>query len=737
MAIVGSRRGTPYGLRMAERLGGDLGGRGVTVVSGLARGVDTAAHRGALDAGGRTLAVLGSGVDVVYPPENRGLAAEVVKAGAVVSQFPMGTAPLPYHFPARNRVIAGLTLGTVVVEAAERSGALITARLAGELGREVYAVPGNVSSAGSQGTNSLIQDGAKLVQGWEDVVAEWPREWRQALRPLPARGPATEPGRRGARTSPESGRSSRCWETSRSRSTRWWSGAGSRRARCRQASWPSSSAGSYAGSPDSGTSGARGGSVAGRTSLVVVESPTKVKTIQKYLDRGYVVKASLGHLKDLPKSKLGIDIKKGFTPQYVPVRTKPKTLDELKRAGKKAKALYIATDPDREGEAIGWHIAQELGLPPERVFRVLFNEITEKAVKAAFKDPGGSTRSGCDAQQARRVLDRLVGYKISPLLWERVRRGLSAGRVQSVAVRLICEREREIRAFVPQEYWSLHAYLAAAAAARVRRHAPGEGRREDRPVHRGRDPGHHRRAGARDVRGQDGRPGRAAEEPVAALHHLDPPAGRGAEAPLLGVQDHDGRPAALRGGRHRRGRGGRPHHVHADRLAPGGRRGADGGPRRDRGPVRRGDPARPAAVLPRPQVGPGGPRGDPALAPRSAARAPGPPSEPGSARALPADLGAVPGEPDARRALRHADGRRHGRAVPLPGPRLPASLAGLHGRLHRGARRVRGAGGAGGRRGRGVRDAAPRGGPASRPGARSIRSSTSPSRRPATPRPPW
>ena len=193
MAIVGSRRGTPYGLRMAERLGADLGGRGVTVVSGLARGVDTAAHRGALDAGGRTLAVLGSGVDVVYPPENRGLAAEVVKAGAVVSQFPMGTAPLPYHFPARNRVIAGLTLGTVVVEAAERSGALITARLAGELGREVYAVPGNVSSAGSQGTNSLIQDGAKLVQGWEDVVAEWPREWRGALRPLPARGPSAEP----------------------------------------------------------------------------------------------------------------------------------------------------------------------------------------------------------------------------------------------------------------------------------------------------------------------------------------------------------------------------------------------------------------------------------------------------------------------------------------------------------------------------------------------------------------
>jgi len=203
--------------------------------------------------------------------------------------------------------------------------------------------------------------------------------------------------------------------------------------------------------------------VAARRSLVVVESPTKVKTIQKYLDRGYVVKASLGHLKDLPKSKLGIDLKRGnFVPQYVPVRAKAKTLEDLKKAGKKAKALYVATDPDREGEAIGWHIAQELKIPPDRVYRVLFNEITEKAVKAAFKNPGRIDQKRVDAQQARRVLDRLVGYKISPLLWQKIRRGLSAGRVQSVAVRLICEREQEIRAFVAKEYWSLQAHLAAA-----------------------------------------------------------------------------------------------------------------------------------------------------------------------------------------------------------------------------------------------------------------------------------
>jgi DNA processing protein len=198
VAVVGSRRATAYGLRMAERLGTDLGARGVTVVSGLARGVDTAAHRGALDGGGRTVAVFGCGLDVVYPAENRPLLEHVVAAGAAVSQFPMGTPPLPGHFPMRNRVIAGLTLGTVVVEAAERSGALITARFAGELGREVYAVPGNVSSAVSEGANRLIQDGAKLVRSWEDVVAEWAPAWRQALRPGPEPAGGDAPRRAGA-----------------------------------------------------------------------------------------------------------------------------------------------------------------------------------------------------------------------------------------------------------------------------------------------------------------------------------------------------------------------------------------------------------------------------------------------------------------------------------------------------------------------------------------------------------
>lgn len=188
IAIVGSRAATPYGLAVAERLGADLAARGVTVVSGLARGIDSAAHRGALRAGGRTIAVLGSGVDVVYPPENRPLAEEIEARGAIVSQFAVGTRPLAGYFPARNRVIAGLSLGVVVVEAAEKSGSLITAGLAGELGREVMAVPGPLTSPQSVGANRLIQDGAALIQGWEDVVGQLPLRWRDRVRALPLSG---------------------------------------------------------------------------------------------------------------------------------------------------------------------------------------------------------------------------------------------------------------------------------------------------------------------------------------------------------------------------------------------------------------------------------------------------------------------------------------------------------------------------------------------------------------------
>ena len=186
LAIVGSRRPSPYGLAVAEQLASELAARGVTIVSGLARGIDTAAHRGALAAGGRTLAVLGCGLDVVYPPENAVLARTIEARGALVSQFAPGVPALAGHFPARNRTLAGLALGVVVVEAAERSGALITAGFAGDLGRETFAVPGRITSPTSAGANRLIQDGAKLVTCWQDIVSELPEPWRRAVR-----GPST------------------------------------------------------------------------------------------------------------------------------------------------------------------------------------------------------------------------------------------------------------------------------------------------------------------------------------------------------------------------------------------------------------------------------------------------------------------------------------------------------------------------------------------------------------------
>jgi DNA topoisomerase-1 len=197
--------------------------------------------------------------------------------------------------------------------------------------------------------------------------------------------------------------------------------------------------------------------------LVIVESPAKAKTINKYLGRDFQVKASMGHVRDLPKKRLGVDVKKGFQAEYEVLPTRKKVMDELKVAAGDATAIYLAADPDREGEAICWHLAQELGAKArKKVRRVVFNEITKRAIEQAFENPGEVDEKKVDAQQARRILDRLVGYKVSPILWDKVRRGLSAGRVQSVALRLICERERAIRAFVPEEYWTVVAHLEAA-----------------------------------------------------------------------------------------------------------------------------------------------------------------------------------------------------------------------------------------------------------------------------------
>ncbi|MCC6277897.1 MAG: type I DNA topoisomerase [Oligoflexia bacterium] len=196
-----------------------------------------------------------------------------------------------------------------------------------------------------------------------------------------------------------------------------------------------------------------------KKSLVIVESPAKAKTIEKYLGKEFQVLASVGHIRDLPTKKLGVDVKKKFKPTYEIIKGKDKVIDAIKAAAKKAEKIFLAPDPDREGEAIAWHIAEELDDQRKKIKRVMFNEITKKAVVEALKHPHEINQEKFESQQARRILDRLVGYQISPVLWDKVRRGLSAGRVQSVALRLVVDREKEIEAFKPEEYWSIHAHL--------------------------------------------------------------------------------------------------------------------------------------------------------------------------------------------------------------------------------------------------------------------------------------
>ncbi|MDF3001787.1 MAG: topA, partial [Bacillota bacterium] len=193
--------------------------------------------------------------------------------------------------------------------------------------------------------------------------------------------------------------------------------------------------------------------------LVIVESPSKAKTIGKFLGSKYKVVASVGHIRDLPKSKLGINIENNFEPEYISIRGKGDIIKAMKKEAKDAGRVFLATDPDREGEAISWHIAYLLGINADEPCRIVFNEITKGAIQNAVKHPRQIDKKLVDAQQARRVLDRLVGYKISPLLWRKIRRGLSAGRVQSAALKIICDREKSILDFVPKEFWNITAML--------------------------------------------------------------------------------------------------------------------------------------------------------------------------------------------------------------------------------------------------------------------------------------
>lgn len=218
-----------------------------------------------------------------------------------------------------------------------------------------------------------------------------------------------------------------------------------------------------------------------KNNLVIVESPAKAKTIGRYLGNGYTVKASMGHVRDLPKSKIGIDFDHDFQPDYQPIKGKEEVIADLKEAAESSDNIYLATDPDREGEAISWHLKELLEIPNEKTYRVTFNEITKRVVTESIAAPRPIDQNLVDAQQARRLLDRIVGYQLSPLLWRKIRRGLSAGRVQSVATRLVVDREKEIRAFVPQEYWSLDVTLdrIAPLTGRFQAHYHGEGKKKE------------------------------------------------------------------------------------------------------------------------------------------------------------------------------------------------------------------------------------------------------------------
>ena len=318
--------------------------------------------------------------------------------------------------------------------------------------------------------------------------------------------------------------------------------------------------------------------------LIIVESPTKARTIKKFLPARYAVKASVGHVRDLPKSTLGVDVENDFSPKYLTIKGKGEIIKELRGAVKSASDVYLATDPDREGEAIAWHLAELLKLPDPK--RIELHEITKEAALAALKHPHLIDMDRVNAQQARRILDRLVGYKISPLLWSKVRSGLSAGRVQSVAVKIIVDREREIEAFIPREYWTIAALLESSCEAR--RGGEPTAFSADLVTHRGEkiEIGNAAEADA-ILRALDGadlprfvdQAARGSPQSAGAFHHLDATARGVAQAQDARSPRDAGCPKSLRGSRSRRQRGNRRFdHLHANRLDSHQRSGARGRP---------------------------------------------------------------------------------------------------------------------------------------------------------------
>ena len=327
--------------------------------------------------------------------------------------------------------------------------------------------------------------------------------------------------------------------------------------------------------------------------LVIVESPSKASTIKGYLGSNYKVVASVGHVRDLPKSTLGVDIENHFQAHYINIRGKGDLIKEIRKEAKAAGKVFLATDPDREGEAISWHLANALGIPVEQVQRVTFNEITKSVVKASIKQPRPLDMNLVNAQQTRRILDRIVGYKLSPYLWKTVRSGLSAGRVQSVATKLIVDRENEIRAFVPEEYWTVDAVLLCADGKSVRVRFVGnrEGKVRltcEADARRVVDD-----VTGRNLLGRIGQTGDPPEESAPALYHFHHAAGSIPQAEFPVLPRHARGAGTVRGCQHRRGTGRHAgsYHLHAYRFPPRFRRGADRRRRVDPREIRR-------AVLP-------------------------------------------------------------------------------------------------------------------------------------------
>ena len=535
----------------------------------------------------------------------------------------------------RNRIIAGISSAVVVVEAASEAGSLITARLADDFGRDVFAVPGSVLSEASVGCHELLRDGAILCRGAEDVLAEiFPAIGLPDRGEAPAEILSEEAGRvldalrreealaaddlADASILPAAGLLASLFELETRGRVKRFPGTSTRLFGSGPAldTGPMIAVGSWAG---------EGRDLA--KSLVIVESPAKAKTLEKFLGKDFKVLASYGHVRDLPRKGLGVDREHAYAPSYELLAGKEKTINDLKKAAKSADNVYLAADPDREGEAISWHLQEALkpGADKGKFRRVRFNEITKKAVLAAMDDAGEIDERLVDAQQARRIIDRLVGYEVSDLLWKKIWRGLSAGRVQTVALRIICERENEIEAFVPVEYWAVDARLEGGAPPRSRRGCPPSTARSSSstaPTRAFRTP----RGRCGCARRSPARPGRSPRsndpsgaKPAAPVHHLAAPAGRGAPPRVRRAADDADRPAALRGPRDPRARHGRSDHLHAHRLDARLAGRPDRRPRAHRRAVRRGVASRVPALLQEPPRHAGRPRGDPADVPRPAA----------------------------------------------------------------------------------------------------------------------